>query len=168
MLPQMQTHSLWKQQWILQDIQDTCILGDDTDLLIFSLDKIGKEEQRLNSLYLRNESNRSSNKPKRTWLLQNLVEVLGEKSKYILFAHAFLGCDTTSHVHGIGKPQALKMLENEHSKNAAMVFTLENVSKETIQQKIEECFLLLYKAPATVKTLNELCYMKFIETIAEN
>ena len=132
-------------------IKDTCIIGDDTDLLILSLHKITKEDQELNKLYLRNESKRASNKPERTWLIQKLAEVLGEKIQYILFAHAFLGCDTTSHVHGIGKPQALKMLENEEFKKAAHIFTMKNVSKQEIQQTTEKYFLLLTKPQHQLK-----------------
>ena len=146
--------------------QDTCIIGDDTDLLILSLDGIVKEGQELKKLFLRNESKRSSKKQERTWILQSLSEILGEKSKHLLFAHAFLGCDTTSHVYGYGKQQTLKMLENEDFKKAAQVFTLRNVSKEEIHQATEECFLILYKAPPGVKTLDELRYIKFIEKVA--
>ena len=46
------------------------------------------------------------------------------------------------------------------------MFTLTDVSQEQIKQATEECFLVLYKAPSKIKTLDELRYMKFMEKVA--
>ena len=96
------------------------------------------------------------------------MQVLSEKSNnfYILFSHAFLGCDSISHPHGIGKQQILKMLENKKFVEAAKVFGCEGSSKEQIEQATEQCFLLLYKAPPTVKSLDELRYIKFVKKVS--
>ena len=42
-----------------------------------------------------------------------MASVLGENIKYVIFTHAFLGCYTTSHMYGFGKPQAMKLLEKK-------------------------------------------------------
>ena len=47
----------------------------------------------------------------KTWYIYKMASVLGENIKYVLFTRAFLGCYTTSHMHGFGKPQAMKLLE---------------------------------------------------------
>ena len=47
----------------------------------------------------------------KTWYIYKMASVLGENIKYVIFTHAFLGCYTTSHMHGFGKPQAMKLLE---------------------------------------------------------
>ena len=48
---------------------------------------------------------------------------------YILFTHVIFECDTTSHVYGIGKPQAVKMIEHEDNVEVAKVFSLQIISK---------------------------------------
>ena len=42
----------------------------------------------------------------------NIVECIDDVRKYLPFAHAFVGCDTTSAVHGLGKLSILKVLKN--------------------------------------------------------
>ena len=58
------------------------------------------------------------------------------------------------------------MFENKKFVEAAQVFSCENSSKEEIEKATEQCFLLLYKAPSTVKTLDELRYIKFVEKVS--
>ena len=146
--------------------QESCIVGDDTDLLIIALDKTMKAGEKIKSIYLNNEKKKTSNKQDRIWHIKKLVQVLGEKSNHILFTHAFLGCDTTSHPYGIGKQQSLKLLENKEFIDAAKFFGRGDSTKAEIEQATEQCFLLLYKAPSNVKTLNELRYIKFVEKVS--
>ena len=51
----------------------------------------------------------------------------------ILFVHAFLGCDTTSRLFGIGKAAELKLVkENETFREQAEVFRSVNSSKDQV------------------------------------
>ena len=76
--------------------KETCIIGDDTDLLIIAIDYVYKSKE-INNLYILNEPR--TTKKERIWPIQKLVATLGVvKCKHILFAHAFLGCDNLSFI----------------------------------------------------------------------
>ena len=143
--------------------KDTCIIGSDTDLLILSVNSVYKSNN-LKKLYIRSE--RKSNIQERTRLIQELVNKLGDVCcKYILFSHAFLGCDTTSHVFGFGKPQILKMFDNEDFVKIAEMFQSPNSSKEEITVASEKCFLMVYKSRHLTNSLNELRYIRFHQKV---
>ena len=147
----------------LAEQKDTCIIGSDTDLLILSVNSVYKSNN-LKKLYIRSET--KSNIQERTWLIQELVNKLGDVCcKYILFSHAFLGCDTTSHVFGFGKPQILKMFDSEDFVKIAEIFQSPNSSKEEITVAGEKCFLMLYKSTHLTNSLNELRYIRFHQKV---
>ena len=53
-------------------------------------------------------------KSARQYDIKLLKERLGvEMCRHILFAHAITGCDTTSRIHGIGKPTVMKLLSTD-------------------------------------------------------
>ena len=85
-------------------LMDIALVGEDTDLLILlcyhaSLDSHKK---------FRPEPKKNTKKP-RVWSIKTVKEQLGpEICSNILFLHAVLGCDTTSHLYGIGKGTSLK------------------------------------------------------------
>ena len=62
----------------LAESQDTCIIGDDTDLLIIAVDKTIKAQGKLKTVYLKNKKRRLSNKQDRIWPIQLLVQVHSE------------------------------------------------------------------------------------------
>ena len=83
------------------------------------------------------------------------------KCKHILFAHAFLGCDTTSALYGLGKPQAIKMLESEEFVSEANTFQSQTATRDDITVASDKGFLLFYKANKLTESLNELRNIKF-------
>ena len=83
----------------------------------------------------------------------------------LLFSHAFLGCDTTSHVFGFGKPQILKMFDNENFVKIAEIFQSPNSSEEEITVASEKCFLMLYKSTHLTNPVNELRYIRFHQKV---
>ena len=110
--------------------KETCIIGDDTDLLVIAIDYVFKSKE-INNLYILNEPR--TTKKERIWSIQKLVATLGVvKCKHILFAHAFLGCDTTSALYGLGKPQAIKMLESEEFVSVANTFQSQTATRDDI------------------------------------
>jgi hypothetical protein len=52
--------------------------------------------------------------------------------KYLLFAHAILGCDTTSSVYGIGKGQSLTKLMLPYFIQQAQIFLHPHAPKNRI------------------------------------
>ena len=87
---------------------DTVLVGDDTDLLIL----LCRNSKRTNcELYFRREPKSNSQRAARCWNINQVQRVLGDQiCDNLLFAHALLGCDTTSRVFGIGKAEGLRKL----------------------------------------------------------
>ena len=90
-------------------LMDTALVGEDTDLLILlcchaSLDS--------HNIFFRPEPKKNTKKPK-VWNIKAVKEQLGpEICSNILFLHAVLGYDTTSHLYGIGKGTSLKKFKS--------------------------------------------------------
>ena len=65
--------------------------------------------------------------------------------KYLLFLHAFTGCDSTSHIHGIDKSTEFKkLLTSNDLKLLADIFCSQNKSKDEIEEAGKKSMLLLY------------------------
>ena len=95
--------------------------GDDTDLLILL---IFYAELIANDIYFAPEPKANAKKI-RTWHIKPLKTTLGSNvCDHIIFVHAVLGCDTTSHVFGLGKGVALKIIMQDASfcEQEALVF----------------------------------------------
>lgn len=60
----------------------------------------------------------------KTWDILKILEMFGSNiCQLLLFAHAIVGCDTTSKPYGLGKGSTLKLLKsNEEFRNYANVF----------------------------------------------
>lgn len=86
---------------------------------------------------------------------QNLQMQFTNVKSFILLAHAFSGCDTTSSVHGKGKKQLLKLLENNRNlDNAVAVFNSVNSNKSEVEKAGEKLFLILYGSKDERQTLD--------------
>ena len=65
--------------------------------------------------------------------------------KNLLFLHAFMGCDTTSRIHGFHKGSMWKkMASSKRFDKIGSTFSIENQNKEAIIQAGEETMLVLY------------------------
>ena len=63
----------------------------------------------------------------------------------ILPIHTFLGCDTRSRAHSLGKGEALKNnIINENFQRNMSLFNYETASYDTIASAGEELFCILY------------------------
>ena len=83
---------------------------------------------------------------------------------YLLFIHAFGGCDTASAIHNKGKASPLRLLQK--SKNAQRLFYInsQNLQHEIGNASIE-LFVMLYKGKAGDK-LTELRYSTYMKMAA--
>ena len=78
---------------------DTALVGDDTDLLVLLIFHAS-----LSNKDIFFHSDRKTNSKSRVWNIKEVKSGLGSFTcKHILFLHAFMGCDTTSRLFGIGK-----------------------------------------------------------------
>lgn len=98
---------------------NTLLIGDDTDLLILLC---YYREMDAHKLFFQPEP--KANSRRRIWNMKVLKEKQGQDvCNNLLFIHAILGCDTTSHIHGIGKGASLKkFLLDHHFRDQAQVF----------------------------------------------
>lgn len=116
--------------------EDTCVVGNDTDLLILLL---SYPQHNGKDLFFKTE--------KRIWDINTTKAKLGDMCEHhLLFIHAFLGCDTTSSFFGIGKQVGLKLAQSDDTfKKAASVFSSDNASKEEIEFAGEQAAIRIYK-----------------------
>ena len=88
--------------------------------------------------------------------------------KHILFLHAFLSCDTTSRIFGIGKSTILKKFKLSTAlQQAANVFDSPISTHEEIASAGEKVFVALYNGKAN-DSLNTLRFSKYCEKVAKN
>ena len=84
------------------------------------------------------------------------------------YAHAKLGCDTTSAIYGIGKSVALKLLQKDESfQRLANVFDKEHATKSEVQEAGEAAIVALYKGDSRVD-INNLRHDKFCHKVANS
>ena len=141
------------------------LVGDDTDLLVLLCHYASKDD---NDLFLIPEPKQKSILAKqKQWNIKTLVSTLGPEScRNLLFAHAILGCDTTSSVYGLGKGQSLKKLMTDANfRKLAQVFFKPDATKEEIIEAGEEALVVLYKGHAG-ECLDSLRYRKFCQKLS--
>ena len=84
----------------------------------------------------------------------------------MLFAHAILGCDTTSRVFSMGKGLALKHIRSDkHFITQAEVFLQENATLSDISSAGEAALVRLYTG-AVGDTLDKLRLLRFHQKVA--
>ena len=119
--------------------QNVTLVADDTDLLCLLLFHLS-----VNAPYRLTMKTKSA----RQYDIKLLKESLGvEMCRHILFAHAITGCDTTSRIHGIGKPTVMKLLSTDSifRRVSAEFLNSENpFSKDTIAVAGETAVKMLY------------------------
>lgn len=108
--------------------QPTTLIGEDTDLLILLLYYAGRNNR---GLYFRSDKLKST----KVYNIIEMKQVLGsDLCSQLLFIHAFTGCDTTSHIFGVGKHTAFHKLVNGDStmQSCSNVFVIPHQPKTTI------------------------------------
>ena len=142
---------------------NTVLVGDDTDLIVLlcyhaSLDS--------HDLLFRPEPKKTTRKP-RTWNIKAIKQRLGpEVCNHILFMHAFLGCDTTSHLFGIGKGTSLKRFRASTTfREQAAVFNSYPVNPDDVIAAGERALVIVYNGKST-DSLDSLRHQRFCEKVA--
>ena len=146
-------------------VVNTVLIGDDTDLLIllcYHGDAIEKD------LLLKPEIKANTKKHK-VWNIKKTQEILGKKiCSRLLFVHALFGCDTTSRVFGIGKPVALKQVQNNVDfQQLADLFTKEGAAKKDIIDAGEKALVYIYNGKKG-EGIDVLRYKRFCEKVAKS
>lgn len=139
----------------------TALIGSDTDLLVLLC-----FHATMGTMHLYMIPPTGTAERKRIWDIGMLKEKLGaDVCENILFLHAFYGCDTTSHIHDIGKGTALQKINSKFYKEHTEIFNKQDVSHQDIARAGEQIFVLTYGGKSG-ETLDHLRYRKFCEKIA--
>ena len=142
---------------------NTILVGDDTDLIVLLCYHAKLESH---DLFFRAEPKKNTKKL-RTWNIKATKEKLGQDiCSNILFIHAFLGCDTTSRLYGIGKGTSLsKFKASSMFREQAKVFNSDSASTHDVVDAGEKALVLVYNGKLT-DTLDSLRHKRFCERVA--
>ena len=146
-------------------LMDTALVGEDTDLLILLCYHASLGSH---NIYFRPEPKKNTKKLK-VWNIKAVKEQLGpEICSNILFLHAVLGCDTTSHLYGIGRGTSLKKFKSSrHFQEQAKVFAAESATPKEISTAGEQALVILYNGTPG-ESLDSLRYKRFYEKVFTN
>ena len=122
----------------------TLLVADDTDILVLLC---FHSPSTMTNIYLRPEPRVGMKKAPRCWNIAVLRTILGPLvCNHMLFVHAILGCDTTSHIYGLGKGVALKLMRsNQVFPKLADTFRDPNSTQEDVVIAGEHAIVLCYK-----------------------
>lgn len=142
----------------------TVVVGEDTDLLILLLHHVPQEHSKEAYFYSEGKKGASG----KTWIIKEVQLKLGQSvCQRLLFAHAILGCDTTSRLHGIGKGAALTKLFSQDVGfvSASDVFYQPMSSQEEVATAGEQALAILYGGSKTDQ-LDHLRYKIFQKRVS--
>ena len=147
----------------LSTTTDTVLLGDYTDLLVLLCYHANLDSY---NILFRPEPKKNTKNPK-VWDIKAVKVALGpEICNSVLFLHAILGCDTTSHLYGIGKGASLKKFKSSlHFREKAKVFNAVSATHMDIAAAGEEVLVSLYNGKQH-EQLDALRYKRFCEKVA--
>ena len=142
---------------------NTVLVGDDTDLIVLLCYHAKLESY---DLFFRPEPKKNTKKL-RIWNIKATKEKLGQDiCSNILFIHAFLGCDTTSRLYGIGKGTSLsKFKASSMFREQAKVFNSDSASTCEVVDAGEKALILVYNGKLP-DTLDSLRHKRFCEKVA--
>lgn len=146
----------------------TAIIGKDTDLLAISLHYFNVSSHK--DLYICDDNlsaalRKSSQIIDIKYIKSHLSD---EFCKNILLSHAFLGCDTTSHIYGINKGKMISMLMDNHDALIdAAIFCDQSGSKEALELAGERLLVRLYGGKST-ENLDSLRFRLFSQKLVSS
>ena len=123
------------------ETRNTVLVGEDTDLLVLLLHHLLPLE---NKIYF--APGLKKNATGRVWDIKQIQSDLESFTcKHLLFLHAFLGCDTTSRIYGIGKGSILKKFKDSVClQQAAIIFNDPNSTHSQVQDAGEKALVAIY------------------------
>lgn len=142
----------------------TILIGEDTDLIVLLCFHVTNS---CYDIFFQSEKRRGTKRNPRCWNIKYVQTILGRNAcTNLLFAHAILGCDTTSRVFSLGKGLALKYIHSDsYFTKQAVVFLDENATEDNIIKAGEAALVCLYKG-TTGETLDDLRLQRFHQKVA--
>lgn len=138
------------------------VFSDDTDVFCLLLHHIAIEKSAYNDIIVA-EMTKHKNKSREYYMLADVMEKLETVNiQFLLFCHAFTGCDTTSAIHMSGKTSIFKKLQDSSKlRTLAGEFYKEN-SPEKIGNLTVNFFELLYSKSEDLATIRKIKYQQMI------
>ena len=144
--------------------QDTVVWAEDTDIIVLLAYHWNES---FNKIYLGMQKKRkkiaTAAIPK-FYDISLLIKRIPSKD-LILFAHAFMGCDTTSGFFGKGKVRILKLLKNKKLKEIASIFGELNATPALIGEGGVQTARKLYGGRKDSESLGYLRLLKFTDMV---
>lgn len=140
---------------LINEKEQVAIVGNDVDLLVLS---IGLTP---NNMKLYFKKNNPGNKP---YDVYYATQDHSDMTSYILFAHAFVGCDTTSAFFN-EKKTILNIFKEEKNLNLVKPFYEAQQKIDTLYDAAEKLVMLLYKIDGESGSLNDLRYKTYKKSI---
>ena len=130
----------------------TVIIGEDTDLLVLALHHFKDEE----ALFFTSEPKQSQRQSAEVWNIGHAKQILGDICHGLLVVHAFSRCDTTSHIHSVGKPAVLQKYRNSmYFQSLTKTFLNPSAKRRDIVEAGEKIMLDVTGATTKEKTMDE-------------
>lgn len=135
------------------------LVGEDTDLIVLL---VAHSE---GNTYMLIPS--KGKRCRKVFNITHLQEALGPMKEYMLFIHAFTGCDTTSCVHVKGKSLPFEKLKRDDSlRKKVDVFNDKSSSPQEIADAGEAFMCVIYGGKQTDE-INTLRYRLYLKTVAK-
>ena len=130
---------------------NTVVVPEDTDIIVLLWSQIHSESHSLRVTNVLGD---------RCWDINALVRGEGCQDEICLI-HAFLGCDQTSRLHGIGKNRILQSVElKDLAKEVSSVFNAPNSSKQQVEDAGKKLHLAVMKSKdVSLDKLRERVFM---------
>ena len=155
---------------ICSDGESVNVLADDTDILCLLLHHTTRLDPGKNIFMSSMKCDKSSGQHI-TYRIQDIVEKNDQVHvKYILFAHAFCGCDTTSSINRLGKTQILgKLSRTPELRDLADNFYSDDTPCSTIGEASVRIFEILCSPPkSSSSSLPKLRKQKYLDMISRD
>ena len=116
------------------------VFADDTDVLLLLIHHMTNSSTEIYNIYIINVKKEQRRESYNVTDILNALE--NHVIKYLLFPHAFTGCDTTSAIHNFGKTSIFKKL-----KDSATLTNIEDVCYEEFKTpgKIDNACIHFYE-----------------------
>ena len=141
------------------------VFTDDTDNLCLLIHHVDTS-QKQNNIYIKNMTKKKESNERVCYKLHDAIDNLDPLIiKFILFTHAFAGCDTTSAIHYFGKQAIFPKLEAYNKlQQIALQFFLDNISPETIGNASVCFFEELYSPGSSLQQIRKIKYHKMVSS----
>ena len=139
------------------------VLTDDTDNICLMMHHVHVSDKSYD-IFIKNMTRKKASDQRVCYRIQDVLDesdtVIAE---FILFAHAFTGCDTTSAIHNFGKQSIFTKLRSSASlREIARQFYVYNVSPQEIGQSAIRFFETLHSPTCSLKQIRKQKYNRMV------